>query len=41
MILRGTEDDLLPVWFNGTQLSEFHFNGTKLEGLAINGVTVF
>lgn len=41
VILRGTEGDLLPVFFNGTQLSEIIFNGTKLTGLIKDGTRIF
>ena len=38
MILRGTQDDLLPVFFNGVQLSEIWLNGVKAGGLIRDGV---
>ena len=41
MILRGTQDDLLPVFFNGVQLSEIYLNGVKATGLIRDGVRVF
>lgn len=41
VILRGTEDDLLPVFFNGVQLSEMHLNGKKLTGLVYGGQRIF
>ena len=41
MILRGTEDDFLPVYFDGRQLSEMYFNGEKLTGLIYGGARVF
>ena len=41
VILRGTQDDLLPVYFNGKQLSEMYFNGEKLAGLIYGGTRVF
>ena len=41
MILRGTQDDLLPVFFNGVQLSEIWLNGVKATGLIRDGVRVF
>ncbi len=40
-ILRGTQDDLLPVFFNGVQLSEIWLNGVKAGGLIRDGVRVF
>ena len=41
VILRGTQDDLLPVFFNGVQLSEIWLNGVKATGLIRDGVRVF
>ena len=41
VILRGTQDDLLPVFFNGVQLSEIWLNGEKAGGLIRDGVRVF
>ena len=41
MIIRGTEDDLIPVYFNGKQLSEIYFNGTQIKGLIYGGKTIF
>ncbi|MBR4039420.1 MAG: hypothetical protein IKJ11_04895 [Clostridia bacterium] len=41
VIIRGTEDDFLPVYFNGTQLSEIYFNGEKLAGLIYGGTRIF
>ena len=41
VILRGTQDDLLPVFFNGVQLSEIWLNGVKAGGLIRDGVRVF
>ena len=41
MILRGTEDDFLPVKFNGTQLTGITFNGQAVTGLIYNGTRIF
>ena len=41
VILRGTQDDLIPVFFNGVQLSEIWLNGVKATGLIRDGVRVF
>ena len=41
VILRGTQDDLIPVVFNGTQLSELYFNGVKVTSLIYNGARLF
>lgn len=41
VILRGTEDDFTPVYFDGTRLSEIYFNGERLEGLIYGGVRLF
>lgn len=41
VILRGTEDDLLPVTFNGVQLSGITFNGQAVVGLIFGGIRVF
>lgn len=41
VIIRGTEDDLIPVFFNGTQLSKIIFNGVTLTGLIKDGTRIF
>lgn len=41
VILRGTEDDFLPVFFNGTQLSEMYVNGAKVETFTYAGTKIF
>lgn len=41
VILRGTQDDLIPAVFNGTQLSELYFNGVKVTSLIFNGTKLF
>lgn len=41
VIIRGTEDDLLPVYFGGKQLSEIYFNGEKISGLIYGGTRLF
>ena len=41
MILRGTEDDFLPVKFNDTQLTHMTFNGEAVTGLIYNGTRIF
>lgn len=41
VILRGTEDDMIPVIFNGTQLSDIVYNGTKITSLIYNGTNLF
>ena len=41
VILRGTQDDLIPAVFNGTQLSELYFNGVKVTSLIYNGARLF
>lgn len=41
VILRETEDDFLPVWFNGTQLSEMYMNGAKVETFTFDGTKIF
>ena len=41
MILRGTEDDFLPVKFNDTQLTHMTFNGETVTGLIYNGTRIF
>lgn len=41
VILRGTEDDFLPVRFNGTQLSKITFNGQAVTGLIYGGKRIF
>lgn len=41
VILRGTEDDLRPVRFNGVQLSKITFNGQAVTGLIYGGQRIF
>lgn len=41
VVIRGTQDDVIPVWFDGTQLNEMYFNGTKVESLYFNGAKMF
>lgn len=41
VILRGTEDDFLSVFFNGTQLSEMYMNGAKVETFTYAGTKIF
>lgn len=41
VILRGTQDDLLPIFFDGTQLSAVVWNGKKLSGLIYGGQRIF
>lgn len=41
MILRGTEDDFLPVKFNGVQLTGITFNGQAVTGLIYGGTRIF
>jgi len=41
VIIRGTQDDMLPVYFNGKQLSEIYFNEEKLKGLIYGGTRLF
>lgn len=41
VILRSTQDDQIPVVYDGTRLTQMHFNGTQLTGLVYNGVRLF
>lgn len=41
VILRGTEEDLIPVFFNGTQLSAVMLNGRKAAGMIYDGVRLY
>lgn len=41
VILRGTEDDTLPVKFNGQSLTKITFNGQEVTGLIYNGQRIF
>lgn len=41
IIIRGTEADYLPVWYNGTHLQKIFFNGSELSGLKLGDTTVF
>lgn len=39
--LRGTEDDMLPIIFNGTQISQLIYNGTTIQHLIYNGQQLY
>lgn len=41
VIIRGMEDDELPVYFNGTRLREIYLNGELIEGLVYGGTRIF
>lgn len=41
VILRGTEADLLPVWFNGVQLSAIYMNGEAVETFSYAGKKIY
>lgn len=41
VILRGTQDDFLPVKFDGVQLSKILFNGEEVTGLVFGGTRIF
>lgn len=41
IIIRGTQDDLIPVFFNGTQLSQIIYNGVTLTSLIYNGTKIY
>ena len=41
VILRGTQDDFLPVKFNGVQLTQMTFNGQTVTGLIYGGTRIF
>lgn len=41
VILRGTQDDLLPVKFNGVQIAKMTFNGQDVTGLIYGGARIF
>ena len=41
VIVRGTEDDFLPVRFDGVQLSKILFNGEEVTGLVYGGTRIF
>lgn len=41
VILRGTQDDLLPVRFNGVQIAKMTFNGRDVTGLIYDGTRIF
>lgn len=41
VIMRGTEEDFTPVWFNGIQISEIFFGGQKAEGMIYDGTRLF
>lgn len=41
VILRGTQDDLLPVRFNGVQIAKMTFNGQDVTGLIYDGTRIF
>lgn len=41
VIIRGKQDDVIPVWFNGKQLNEIFFNGERVDGLVYGGTRIF
>lgn len=41
VIIRGKEDDLIPVWYNGVQLAKIFFNGVELEHLSYGGKQLY
>ena len=41
VILRNNESDVLPVFFNGTQLQAIYLNGQPADGLIYDGVRVY
>lgn len=41
VILRGTQDDALPIIFNGTQISQLIYNGTAISSVIYNGTKLF
>ena len=41
VIVRGKEDDLIPVWYNGVQLAKIFFNGVELEHLSYGGKQLY
>lgn len=40
VIIRGMEEDALPVFFNGTELAEIVFDGVAVETIVYNGTTL-
>lgn len=41
IIIRGTQDDNIPVIFNGTQLQKIIYNGTTITSLYYNGKKIY
>lgn len=41
VIIRGSEQDYVNAYFNGTRLTEVYYNGTKLTSWVHNGVKLF
>ena len=41
VIIRGTQDDYIPVIFNGTQLDKIIYNGVTLTSLIYNGTKLY
>ena len=41
VIIRGSEDDLLPVYFDGTRMSQIYFNNERVQSLTVNGTKYF
>ena len=41
MCIRNSADDVLPVKFNGTQLTGMTFNGQTVTGLIYGGTRIF
>lgn len=39
--IRNSADDVLPVIFNGTQLTQLIYNGTTVEHLIYNGQQLY
>lgn len=41
VIIRGTEQDYLPVYFEDTRLQEIYYNGVRAESLVFNGQRLY
>lgn len=41
IVIRGTQEDTIPVSFNGTTLEKIMFNGVEVKSLIVNGVKLF
>ena len=41
VVIRGSQDDLIPVFYNGTQLAKIIYNGVTVGSLVYNGTKLY